>query len=230
VNEVEPIDFELNEWESVMNLILLGPPGAGKGTQASSMVKDYGVPQISTGDALRAAVKAGSDVGTRAKKYMDAGELVPDEVVIEIVGERIQEPDCSKGFLLDGFPRTTSQADALAEMLSKAGRTIDHVVCIQVEKKDVVKRLSGRRSCRACGYPQHISFNPPAKEGVCDKCGGELYHRDDDREDAIRQRLETYDNQTQPLIDYYRQRGLLRPVDGGADVETVYGRIKKVLS
>jgi len=230
VDNNEPVGFELNERESVMDLILLGPPGAGKGTQASSMIKDYDVPQISTGDALRAAVKAGSDVGTRAKKYMDAGELVPDAVVIEIVGERIKEPDCSKGFLLDGFPRTTSQADALAEILSKAGRGIDHVVCIQVEKEEVVERLSGRRSCRACGYPQHVAFNPPKKEGVCDKCGGELYHRDDDREDAIRQRLETYDEQTQPLIDYYRKLGLLRPVDGRGDVGAVYDRIRKALS
>ena len=213
-----------------MNLILLGPPGAGKGTQASSLVKDYGVPQISTGDALRAAVKAGSALGARAKKTMDAGELVPDEVVIEIVGERIEEPDCTDGFLLDGFPRTTSQADALAEMLSKTGREIDHVICIQVEKEEVVERLSGRRSCRACGFPYHVQFNPPAKEGVCDKCGGELYHRDDDREEAIRQRLETYENQTQPLIDYYRQRGLLRPVEGRGDVEAVYDRIRSVLA
>jgi len=213
-----------------MNLILLGPPGAGKGTQASSMVKDYGVPQISTGDALRAAVKAQSAQGARAKKYMDAGELVPDEVVIEIVGERIEEPDCRDGFLLDGFPRTTSQADALAEMLSKAGRAIDHVVCIQVEKEEVVQRLSGRRSCRACGYPHHVLFNPPAVEGVCDKCGGELYQRDDDREEAIRQRLETYENQTQPLIDYYRKRDLLRPVDGRGDVEAVYARIRSALA
>ena len=212
-----------------MNLILLGPPGAGKGTQASSLVKDYGVPQISTGDALRAAVKAGSTLGTRAKKFMDAGDLVPDEVVIEIVGERIQEPDCTDGFLLDGFPRTTSQADALAGMLSKAAREIDHVICIQVEKEDVVERLSGRRSCRACGFPYHVQFNRPAKEGVCDKCGGELYQRDDDREEAIRQRLETYENQTQPLIDYYRQRGLLRPVEGRGDVEAVYDRIRSAL-
>ena len=213
-----------------MDLILLGPPGAGKGTQASSLVKDYGVPQISTGDALRAAVKEGSAVGARAKKYMDAGDLVPDEVVIEIVGERIEEPDCTEGFLLDGFPRTTSQADALAEMLSKAEREIDHVICIQVEKEEVVERLSGRRSCRACGFPYHVRFNPPAKEGACDKCGGELYQRDDDREEAIRQRLETYENQTQPLIDYYRQRGLLRPVEGRGDVEAVYDRIRSALA
>jgi adenylate kinase len=212
-----------------MNLILLGPPGAGKGTQASSLVKDYGVPQISTGDALRAAVKAGSALGTRAKKFMDAGDLVPDEVVIEIVGERIQEPDCTNGFLLDGFPRTTSQADALTEMLNKASREIDHVVCIQVEKEEVVERLSGRRSCRACGFPYHVQFHPPAKEGVCDKCEGELYQRDDDREEAIRQRLDTYENQTQPLIDYYRQRGLLRPVEGRGDVEAVYDRIRSAL-
>lgn len=213
-----------------MNLILLGPPGAGKGTQASSMVKDYGVPQISTGDALRAAVKAGSDQGKRAKKFMDAGELVPDEVVIGIVGERIKESDCAGGFLLDGFPRTTSQADALAEILTKAGRAIDHVVCIQVEKEEVVERLSGRRSCRACGYPHHVRFNPPEKDGICDKCGGELYQRDDDREEAIRQRLETYESQTQPLIDYYRERNLLRPVDGRGDVGVVYGRIRSALA
>ena len=213
-----------------MNLILLGPPGAGKGTQASSLVKDYGVPQISTGDALRAAVKAGSALGTRAKKFMDAGDLVPDEVVIEIVGERIEEPDCADGFLLDGFPRTTSQADALAGMLSKAAREIDHVICIQVEKEEVVKRLSGRRSCRACGFPHHVQFHPPAKEGVCDKCGGELYHRDDDREEAIRQRLDTYEDQTQPLIDYYRQRGVLRPVEGRGEVEAVYDRIRSALA
>jgi adenylate kinase len=213
-----------------MNLILLGPPGAGKGTQASSMVKDYGVPQISTGDALRAAVKAGTDQGKRAKKFMDAGELVPDEVVIGIVGERIKESDCAGGFLLDGFPRTTSQADALAEILTEAGRAIDHVVCIQVEKEEVVERLSGRRSCRACGYPHHVRFNPPEKEGICDKCGGELYQRDDDREEAIRQRLETYESQTQPLIDYYRERNLLRPVDGRGDVGIVYGRIRSALA
>ena len=213
-----------------MNLILLGPPGAGKGTQASSMVKDYGVPQISTGDALRAAVKAGSAQGTRAKKYMDAGDLVPDEVVIEIVGERIGEADCEDGFLLDGFPRTTSQADALAAMLSKAGREIDHVICIQVDKEAVVERLSGRRSCRACGYPHHVAFNPPAVQGVCDKCGGELYQRDDDREEAIRQRLETYESQTQPLIDYYRERNLLRPVDGQGEVDAVYSRIRDALA
>ena len=213
-----------------MNLILLGPPGAGKGTQASSLVKDYGVPQISTGDALRAAVKAGSALGARAKKHMDAGELVPDEVVIEIVGERVKEPDCADGFLLDGFPRTTGQADALAEMLNKAGRKIDHVICIQVEREQVVERLSGRRSCRACGYPHHVVFNAPAKAGVCDKCGGELYQRDDDREVAIRQRLETYEDQTQPLIDYYRQRDLLRPVDGSGAVEAVYGRICNALA
>ena len=161
---------------------------------------------------------------------MDAGDLVPDEVVIEIVGERIQEPDCTDGFLLDGFPRTTSQADALAGMLNKAAREIDHVICIQVEKEEVVERLSGRRSCRACGYPYHVLFNRPAKEGVCDKCGGELYQRDDDREEAIRQRLETYENQTQPLIDYYRQRDLLRPVDGRGDVEVVYDRIRSALA
>ena len=212
-----------------MDIILLGPPGAGKGTQASSIVKDYGTPQISTGDALRAAVKAGTEVGVEAKKHMDAGGLVPDEIVLAIVDQRLQEPDCAKGFLLDGFPRTTGQADALAGMLDKQGRKIDHVICLEVENDLVVERLSGRRSCQDCKYPFHITFNPPKKEGICDKCGGTLVHRDDDQETAIRARLETYAAQTQPLIDYYKERGVLRPVKGDGAVEEIYARIKQAL-
>ncbi len=212
-----------------MNLILLGPPGAGKGTQAESLSDDYEIPQISTGDMLREAIKAGTEMGQKAKSFMDAGSLVPDEVVIDIVADRIQQQDCSHGFMLDGFPRTTAQADALADMLGKQGRKIDHVVCIQANNEELVARLSGRRTCRACMAPYHIKFNPPQKEGVCDKCGGELYQRDDDQEKAIRARLVTYENQTQPLIKYYEKLSLLRPVDGVGGLNEVYSRIKKAL-
>ena len=212
-----------------MNLILLGPPGAGKGTQAKSLSDDYEIPQISTGDMLREAIKAGTEMGQKAKSFMDAGSLVPDEVVIGIVADRIQQQDCSHGFMLDGFPRTTAQADALADMLGKQGRKIDHVVCIQANNEELVARLSGRRTCRACMAPYHIKFNPPEKEGVCDKCGGELYQRDDDQEKAIRARLVTYENQTQPLIKYYEKLSLLRPVDGVGGLNEVYSRIKKAL-
>ena len=212
-----------------MNLILLGPPGAGKGTQAESLSNDYDIPQISTGDMLREAIKAGTEMGQKAKSFMDAGSLVPDEVVVGIVADRIQQQDCSHGFMLDGFPRTTAQADALADMLGKQGRKIDHVVCIQADSEELVARLSGRRTCRACMAPYHVKFNPPQKEGVCDRCGGELYQRDDDQEKAIRARLATYENQTQPLIKYYEKLNLLRPVDGVGGLDEVYSRIKKVL-
>ena len=212
-----------------MNLILLGPPGAGKGTQAESLSDDYEIPQISTGDMLREAIKAGTEMGQKAKSFMDAGSLVPDEVVVGIVADRIQQQDCSHGFMLDGFPRTTVQADALADMLGKQGRKIDHVVCIQADNEELVARLSGRRTCRACMAPYHIKFNLPQKEGVCDKCGGELYQRDDDQEKAIRARLVTYENQTQPLIKYYEKLSLLRPVDGVGGLNEVYSRIKKAL-
>jgi len=212
-----------------MNLILFGPPGAGKGTQAKMLVEELGIPQISTGDMLREAVKAGSPMGSKAKSYMNSGSLVPDEVVVGIVEERIQQPDCRNGFMLDGFPRTTAQADALAQMLSKKGLRLDHVVSIEVDNEELVRRLSGRRTCRQCMAPYHIEFNPPEKEGVCDRCGGALYQRDDDREEAIRARLLTYERQTRPLIDYYSKLGLLRPVDGTGSVDEVYGRIRQAV-
>lgn len=213
-----------------MNLILLGPPGAGKGTQAKRLTADLGIPQISTGDMLREAVREGSPMGLKAKSYMDVGALVPDEVVVGIVEERIQQPDCAKGFMLDGFPRTTAQADALATMLDKKGLKLDHVVCIEADREELVKRLSGRRTCRQCMAPYHVLFNPPKKEGVCDKCGGELYQRDDDKEEAIRARLVTYESQTAPLIAYYEERGILRRVNGLGTVEEVYERIKRAIS
>ncbi len=210
-------------------MILLGPPGAGKGTQAKMLIKEFGIPQISTGDMLRDAVKAGSPMGSKAKSYMDSGALVPDEVVVGIVEERIQQPDCRNGFMLDGFPRTTAQADALAEMLGKKGLKLDHVVCVQVANEELIRRLSGRRTCRQCMAPYHVEFNPPKREGICDQCGGELYQRDDDREDAIRARLETYDRQTRPLIDYYSRLGLLRAVDGTGSMDEVYSRIRQAV-
>jgi adenylate kinase len=212
-----------------MNLILLGPPGAGKGTQAKKLVTELGVPQISTGDMLREAVKTGSPMGVKAKSFMDGGALVPDEVVVGIVEERIEQPDCRGGFMLDGFPRTTGQADALSQMLEKRGLKVDHVVCIEADNEELIPRLSGRRTCRQCMAPYHVAFNRPKVDGVCDKCGGELYQRDDDQEEAIRARLVNYERQTQPLIAYYQKRNLLRPVNGLGPVEEVYQRIRSAL-
>jgi adenylate kinase len=212
-----------------MNLILLGPPGAGKGTQAERISRLYGIPQISTGDMLREAVREGTPLGRKAKSYMDSGALVPDEVVIGIVEERIQQDDCRGGFMLDGFPRTTAQAQALDDMLEKKGLKLDHVVCIEVDTEELVRRLSGRRTCRNCMAPYHVEFNPPKVDGVCDRCGSELYQRDDDKEEAIRNRLKTYEAQTAPLISYYTERGLLRTVEGKGSVEEVFRRIQEIL-
>jgi adenylate kinase len=213
-----------------MNIILLGPPGAGKGTQAKMLVEKYHIPQISTGDILRAAVKEGTQLGKEAKSYMDKGELVPDSVVIGIVEERIQEPDCKNGYMLDGFPRTVPQAKALDEMLQKLSSQIDHVVSIEVPQEELIKRLTGRRTCRECGAGYHVMFDPPKKEGVCDKCGGELYQRDDDNEQTVRSRLQVYDSQTKPLIEYYQAQGKLRPIDGVGDIKEIFERVTTVLS
>lgn len=213
-----------------MNIILLGPPGAGKGTQAKMLIDQYQIPQISTGDILRAAVKEGTSLGKEAKSFMDKGELVPDSVVIGIVEERIQEPDCTKGYMLDGFPRTVPQAEALDGMLGKLNAEIDHVVSIEVANDELVKRLTGRRTCRECGAGYHVMFDPPKVEGVCDKCGGELYQRDDDNEDTVRSRLNVYESQTLPLIDYYKVQGKIRPIDGVGEIKEIFGRITLVLS
>jgi adenylate kinase len=212
-----------------MRIILLGGPGAGKGTQAKKLVEKYGIPQISTGDMLRAALKEGTALGLEAKKFMDAGKLVPDEVVIGLIEERIKLPDCSKGFMLDGFPRTVGQADALKGVLEKMKLKIDHVISIEVANEELVGRLTGRRTCKSCGSGFHLLFDPPKKAGVCDKCGGELYQRDDDKEETIRNRLKVYDSQTAPLIDYYKKAGLLRPIPGVGSIDEIFGRIKKVL-
>ncbi len=211
------------------NLILLGPPGAGKGTQAERISEIYGIPHLSTGDIFRDNLKRGTELGLKAKEYMDRGELVPDEVVIGIVRSRLAEPDCEKGFVLDGFPRTVAQADALKGMLAEMGKPIHHVLNIQVPDETVVERLTARRTCRSCGAVYHLRFNPPREEGKCDACGGELYVRDDDREETVRTRLEEYRAKTQPLIEYYRAEGLLRDIEGGASMEEVLSSIRKVL-
>ena len=212
-----------------MDIILLGPPGAGKGTQAKRMIDRLGVPQISTGDMFRAAVKEGTPMGLKAKECMDKGALVPDEIVIGVVKERFQKPDAKKGFVLDGFPRTIEQAKALDALLTGMGTKLDHVVVIEVPDDFLVERLTGRRTCKACGYMHHVKFDAPKAEGVCDKCSGDLYLRDDDKEATIRDRLTTYHGQTSPLIEYYGKAGIVRKVDGTKSMEDVQGAIKKAI-
>jgi adenylate kinase len=214
---------------SQFNLVLLGPPGAGKGTQAGRIVAEYGIPHISTGDILRAALKNQTPMGLEAKKYMDAGELVPDSVVIGIVKDRLQEPDTAKGFLMDGFPRTIPQAEALDVALDALDRGITKVVVILVDEEDLVRRLTGRRICRSCQAPFHVMFNKPQAEGVCDKCGGELYQRDDDSEATVRNRLDVYRNQTEPLIEYYDKAGVVARIDGAQTPDAVYEDIRMAL-
>ncbi len=215
--------------ERFMDLILLGPPGSGKGTQAKKMVERYHLPQISTGDILRAALKEKTPLGLEAKQYMDQGKLVPDEVVVGIVRDRLKASDCQGGFILDGFPRTVPQAEALETTLRAMSRGIDHVISIEVANAELLKRLGGRRTCRNCGAMYHLVFDPPKKKGVCDTCGGELYQRADDQEKTIRERLKVYDKQTAPLIQYYRGKGLLRAIDGVGEVEEIFQRIVKAI-
>ncbi|MFZ5586644.1 MAG: adenylate kinase [Thermodesulfobacteriota bacterium] len=212
-----------------MNIILLGPPGAGKGTQAKMLIDAYGIPQVSTGDMLRAAVKNQTALGLEAKKFMDAGQLVPDSVVIGLAKDRIAEPDAAKGFMLDGFPRTVPQAEALDKVLADMAKKIDHVISIEVPSSELLGRLTGRRTCKACGQGFHVMFDPPKAEGKCDKCGGELYQRDDDNEATVSNRLKVYDAQTKPLIDYYQAKGLLRAINGVGSIDDIFGRIKTVL-
>lgn len=211
------------------NLILLGPPGAGKGTQAKLLIERYHIPQISTGDILRSAVKEQSRSGIKAKEYMDRGALVPDDLVIEIIRERLTLPDTATGFILDGFPRTVAQADALASMLEGNGKSIDHVISITVDNEELIQRVIGRLTCRSCGQGYHLVFDPPVVSGVCNLCGSELYQRDDDKEETMRARLLTYESQTAPLIEYYGSIGLLRPVDGVGSIQDINGSLAKVL-
>ncbi len=204
-----------------MNLILLGAPGAGKGTQAKFIAEKYDIPHISTGDMLRSAVINETELGIKAKEYMDGGELVPDEVVVGIVKERLLEKDCEKGFILDGFPRTVVQANVLKEALAQAEKRVDVALNIEVSEEELVKRLTGRRSCKNCGKIYHVFFTPPKSKGLCDVCGKELYQRDDDTVETVKNRLKVYRDQTAPLIGYYRNKGTLKTVDGKKSVADV---------
>lgn len=212
-----------------MRLVLLGAPGAGKGTQAKMLVEKYGIPQISTGDLLRAAVAAGTSLGKEAKAYMDRGELVPDSVVLEMVKERISQDDCKNGFILDGFPRNVTQAEALDKMLAEMNIPLDLVLNIDVPFDDLMKRLTGRRTCKSCGQMYNIYYSPSKVEGKCDKCGGELFQRDDDKEETIRKRLEVYKAQTEPLIDYYSKKSILKSVTGTGGIDEIFSSICAIL-
>ncbi|AKB83175.1 Adenylate kinase [Methanosarcina barkeri 3] len=212
-----------------MNIILFGPPGAGKGTQAKKMVDYYRIPQISTGDILRANVREGTELGLAAKKYMDKGELVPDEVLIGIIKNRLKEQDCEKGFILDGYPRTIPQADALAVILDEINKPIDAVLNLEVPDEELVERISGRLMCN-CGASYHRTFNPPKKDEICDICGGKVFQRADDKEEAVKTRLSVYKKQTEPLIDYYAKQGVLITLDGTKDIDEVFEEIKAVLA
>lgn len=212
-----------------MKIILLGPPGAGKGTQAETLVNTLSVPHISTGDMFRKAIKEQTQLGMQAKSFMDQGKLVPDEVTIGIVRERLAQADCKEGFLLDGFPRTVPQAEALDNILTELNTAMDAVISIEVPNDILVDRLTGRRVCKACGATYHTIFNPPTQETVCDKCGGELYQRSDDSESTVRNRLEVYENQTQPLINYYSAKGILKPINGNQEIAKVLSDIGSAL-
>ena len=206
-----------------MNIVLLGAPGAGKGTQAAKLVEEFATPHISTGDILRAAVKNQTELGKKAKGYMDAGDLVPDSLIIDLMDERLREPDCEKGFILDGFPRTTAQAVALDDMLARLERPLDGALLVDVDAEVIIKRLTERRCCKECGYIG------TAADATCPKCDGEMYQRDDDNEATVRNRLDVYAKSTSPLIDYYKGKGLLQSVDGDRPVDTVYADVKAVL-
>ncbi|MEK4438241.1 adenylate kinase [Paenibacillus sp. FSL K6-2862] len=212
-----------------MNILFMGPPGAGKGTQADVIVKEFGIPHISTGDAFRLAIKQGTPIGLKAKEYMDQGLLVPDDVTIGIVEERLQQPDCREGFLLDGFPRTLSQAEALDGILDRLNSGLDHVINLKVDRDKLLARLTGRRICKNCGATYHVVFNPPKQEGICDKCGGELYQRSDDNEESVGTRLDEYINKTAPLLTFYENKDLLRQMNGEQDIDQVSQEIVSLL-
>jgi len=208
-----------------MNLIIMGPPGAGKGTQSRRLGEHLGVPVISTGEILRDEIKRKTTLGSQAKRHMDKGELIPDSLMVGVIEERLRRPDCANGFILDGFPRTVAQADALHQMLGQLGGSLEHAVSLSVPNDELLKRLSGRRTCRECGAMYHIIFDPPTNAGLCNKCNGELYQRDDDHEDIISSRLEVYERETQPLLEYYRKHSQLVEVDGIGGRDDVLSRI-----
>ena len=213
-----------------LDLILFGPPGAGKGTQAQRLQEDFRLPFISTGDMLRANVKEGTELGQKAKQYMDAGELVPDELIVAMAAERLQEVDAADGFILDGFPRTLEQAKALDRQLAELGRRVTAAILIDVPDEEVIRRLSGRRVCVKAGHNYHIEFDPPKREGVCDQDGSRLIQRDDDKPEVIKNRLRVYHEQTEPLIDYYDQQGLMRRIDGTRNPTEVHDHIRAVIA
>ena len=212
-----------------MKLIMLGAPGAGKGTQAKKIAEKYGIPHISTGDIFRANIKNGTELGKKAQTYMDQGLLVPDELVCDLVVDRIQQSDCEKGYVLDGFPRTIPQAEALTAALEKLGTGIDYAINVEVPDANILNRMGGRRACLGCGATYHVEFNAPKQEGICDTCGAELVLRDDDKPETVQKRLDVYHEQTQPLIDYYTKAGKLAEVDGTKDMDDVFAAIVDLL-
>ena len=212
-----------------MKIVMLGAPGAGKGTQAKMIAAKYGIPHVSTGDIFRANIKNGTELGKEAKSYMDKGALVPDELTVRILLDRVAQEDCAKGYVLDGFPRTIPQAEVLDAELTKLNDKIDFAINVDVPDENIVRRMSGRRSCPSCGATYHIVHIPPKQEGVCDKCGAALVQRDDDKEETVKNRLKVYHEQTQPLIDFYEKKGVLQNVDGTVDSEEVFAAIVKIL-
>ena len=212
-----------------MKIIMLGAPGAGKGTQAKQIAAKYEIPHISTGDIFRANIKEGTELGKKAKAFMDKGELVPDELTCDLVVDRISKPDAAKGYVLDGFPRTIPQAEALTKALEARREKIDYAINVEVPDENIVNRMSGRRACVDCGATYHIAYAPTSKEGICDKCGGGLILRDDDKPETVLKRLGVYHEQTQPLIDYYTEAGILKEVDGTIDINDVFAEIVKIL-
>ena len=212
-----------------MKIIMLGAPGAGKGTQAKMIAEKYQIPHVSTGDIFRANIKNGTELGLEAKKYMDQGLLVPDELTVKILLDRVAQADCANGYVLDGFPRTIPQAQVLDEALNKLGESVDYAINVDVPDENIVRRMSGRRACLKCGATYHIEHIPPKKEGICDKCGSELILRDDDKPETVKKRLDVYHDQTQPLIDYYQKQGILKSVDGTMPMEDVFAGIVEIL-
>ena len=210
-------------------MVLLGPPGAGKGTQAKLLEQEFGAVQISTGDILRKAVADQSPLGKQAGDYITRGALVPDDVIIDLIAERLQQKDCARGFLLDGFPRTIPQAESLDAILKKLALSLNGVLSVQVPREVIIERLAGRRTCKKCGALSHVVFDPPKRAGVCDRCGGELFQRDDDREETIANRLKVYEAQTAPLVDYYRRQGTLREIDGVGSIDQIRARVMSAL-
>ncbi len=212
-----------------MKIIMLGAPGAGKGTQAKMIAKEYGIPHISTGDIFRANIKEGTELGKKAKEYMDQGQLVPDSLTLELIMDRFTKDDCVNGYVLDGFPRTIPQAEALTKALESKGDKIDYAINVDVPDENIINRMSGRRCCLKCGGTFHVKYNPPKKDGICDLCGAELVIRDDDKPEIVKKRLFTYHEQTQPLIDYYTEKNILKTVDGTKDMQEVFNEITGIL-